>query len=148
MASEKQVLGSWGENLVKDHCSCPKCKKTKTFKLLPQNFKCADLICDFCGFLAQVKSTRVKNVNILPKTILGAAWLPQKERMNAFIYFPVYLVLKSEEEYAVYYLPTDFQSPELFVPRKPLSDQAKRAGWQGFLYDLSKVPQGAFIRIV
>ncbi|WP_347453556.1 DpnI domain-containing protein [Acinetobacter thermotolerans] len=92
MASEKQVLGSWGENLVKDHCPCPKCKKTKTFKLLPQNFKCADLICDFCGFLAQVKSTRVKNVNILPKTILGAAWLPQKERMNAFIYFPVYLV--------------------------------------------------------
>ncbi|WP_404798915.1 DpnI domain-containing protein [Acinetobacter thermotolerans] len=57
-------------------------------------------------------------------------------------------LLKSEEEYAVYYLPTDFQSPELFVPRKPLSDQAKRAGWQGFLYDLSKVPQGAFIRIV
>ena len=43
--------------------------------------------------------------------------------------------------------PVDFQSQELFVPRKKLSDKAQRAGWQGFYYDLSFVPEGAFVRL-
>lgn len=63
-----------------------KVKKNKTLKKLPTNFKCVDIICDFCGFLAQVKTSTVKNINILPNTILGAGWKVQKERMNEKIY--------------------------------------------------------------
>lgn len=60
---------------------------------LPNNFKCADVICDFCGYLAQVKTARVRNVDSIPNTVLGAAWGPQKERMASAIYFPLFLVL-------------------------------------------------------
>lgn len=79
MATNKQILGKFGEQAVVKNCTCPKCKKNKTLKLLPSNFKCADIVCDFCGYLAQVKSSTVKNVDTLPHQILGAAWGPQKE---------------------------------------------------------------------
>ena len=148
MATSKQILGSWGENLVAKNCDCPKCKRPKTLKLLPPNFKCADLICDFCGFLGQVKAMTVKNVSPLPKQVLGAAWGPQKDRMDAGIYFPLFLVLKAPSAHAIYYLPTDFQSPALFASRNPLSSTARRAGWQGFMYILEAVPNGAFVRLV
>lgn len=149
MATDKQLLGTWGEKLVAKKCACPKCKHSNTLKLLPVNFKCADLICDFCGFLAQVKSMTATDPSILPKQVLGAAWRPQEQRMNSGVYFPLFLVLKAgPRNYAIYYLPVDFQSPALFAARKPLSSQAKRAGWQGFMYLLDNLPAGALIRLV
>ena len=148
MATDKQKLGEFGENIVLKSCFCPKCKREKSLKRLPPNFKCADLVCDFCGFLAQVKAKTVKDVSALPKQILGAAWGPQKERMDAGIYFPLYLVLKAEKASSIYYLSADLQSPELFVTRKPLSSTAKRAGWQGFYYDLTQLSTGAMVRLV
>ncbi len=147
MATSKQLLGTWGEKLVAKTCDCPKCKRDKTLRLLPPNFKCADLICDFCGFLAQVKATTVRTVSPLPRQVLGAAWAPQKERMESGIYFPLFLALKAPTNHAIYYLPTDFQSPALFAARKPLSSTARRAGWQGFMYVLEAVPDGAFVRL-
>ena len=60
--------------------------------------------------------------------VLGAAWGPQKERMDAGIYFPLYVVLKSEKKYSVFYLSSDLQTEEMFIKRKPLSSTAKRAG--------------------
>jgi type II restriction enzyme len=148
MATPKQALGRWGERLVSQSCDCPRCKRSKTLKQLPPNFKCADLICDFCGFLGQVKTVTVSTVAALPKQVLGAAWKPQKDRMDSGIYFPLFLVLKSPESQAIYYLPTDFQSPALFAARKLLSPSARRAGWQGFTYVLESVPNGAFVRIL
>lgn len=145
MATSKQELGELGERLVANCCLCPRCKRANTLKRLPPNFKCADLICDFCGFLAQVKSANTTDINKLPKQILGAAWGPQLERMQAAIYFPLYIVLVDavKAETAIYYLPADLQGPEIFRPRKPLAPSARRAGWQGFLYDLSSPTIGA-----
>lgn len=147
MATGKQELGAWGEVQVAKTCACPRCKRRKTLRRLPPNFKCADLICDFCGFLAQVKTTTVTDVCALPKTVPGAAWAPQRERMAAAIYFPLYLVLKSGDDFAIYYLPTDFQGEIVFVPRTPLSADARRAGWQGFTYRLDALPDGALVRL-
>jgi len=148
VATVKQNLGDFGETTVRRNCACPKCKNPKTLKALVKNFKCADLICDFCGYLAQVKTKTVKNVDRLPTAILGAAWGPQKDRMAAGIYFPLFIVLVSGKSFAIYYLSADLQQPDLFVARKPLSANARRAGWQGFYYDLSKVPEGGVVRLV
>lgn len=150
MPTDKQKLGSYGEKLVAKLCTCPKCKNDKTLKLLPPNFKCADIICDYCGYLAQVKSTNVSDTSILPKQILGAAWGPQEERMQSGIYFPLFLVLvnkKKPKDFSIYYLSADLQEPELFKPRKPLGEKAKRAGWQGFIYDLKSV-KNRIVRII
>ena len=93
MATARQLLGTFGEQRVVADCSCPRCKRAETLVRLPTNFKCADVICDFCGYLAQVKAARVGNIEMVPKAVLGAAWGPQKERMVAAIYFPLFLVL-------------------------------------------------------
>lgn len=138
----------WGESLVAKTCACPSCKHINSLRMLPKNFKCADLICDFCGYLAQVKSANVNDVSTLPNSILGAAWGPQKERMDAGIYFPLFVVLKNKlaSEHAIYFLPADLQLPEIFVPRKPLSSNAKRAGWQGYLIDCN-LARERFVRL-
>ena len=135
MATIKQITGQTGETFVIKNCTCPKCKKeNKTLRRLPANFKCADLICDFCGYLAQVKTMNVKDENIKPDLILGSAWKPQEERMKAGIYFPLFIVLLANKKKAVYYLPADLQVEKMFEKRKELSPDAKRAGWQGFNY--------------
>lgn len=147
MSTEKQVLGRWGEKLVAKKYACPRCKRFFTLRRLPANFKCADIICDFCGYLEQVKTISVSDVSVVPKSILGAAWKPQQERMKAGIYFPLYLVLRSGTESAVYYLPTEFQLPRMFKKRKPLSKTARRAGWQGFTYNIGILDQRAVVRL-
>ena len=135
MSTDKQKLGEWGEVQVCKRCTCPKCKKRKTLKRLITNFKCVDIICDFCGFLGQVKAKNVNDVDKIPRTISGAAWGPQKERMDAGIYFPLFVVLKYEKKHSVFYLSSDLQSEEMFIKRKKLSPTAKRKGWQGYKFN-------------
>ena len=140
MATDKQKLGEAGEKIVAKNCACPRCKRTKSYKRLPNNFKCADLICDFCGFLAQVKACTVADISKPPDVIRGAAWGPQNERMQAAIYFPLYIVTVNNEKkkHAVFYLSADLQEPQIFQLRNPLSPTAKRAGWRGFNYKISE----------
>ena len=147
MATAKQVLGLFGEERVVRDCSCPRCKRLRTLKRLPSNFKCADVICDFCGYLGQVKSVTTKDINTVPKAILGAAWGPQMERLESGIYFPLFVVLvDSNKKYSIFYLPADVQQRSMFRDREPLSLTAKRAGWQGFVYDLSNA-QDRLVRL-
>ena len=106
------------------------------------------MICDFCGYLAQVKAARVRNIETVPNTVLGAAWGPQQERMSSAIYFPLFLVLLGlgRANYSIFYLSADLQVPSMFQPRSPLSANARRAGWQGFIYDLRPV-RDRFVRL-
>ncbi|UVC11713.1 hypothetical protein IHQ71_00365 [Rhizobium sp. TH2] len=144
MATARQTLGEFGEQRVVQDCGCPKCKRPKTLVRLPPNFKCADVICDFCGYLAQVKASSAKRIDQVPKTVMGAAWEPQRQRMEAAIYFPLFLVLVTPDaQYSIFYLSADLQEPAMFKPRNPLSENARRAGWQGFLYDMTAVADRA-----
>jgi len=146
MATRRQETGLFGELHVARDCACPRCKRSKTLVRLPNNFKCADVVCDFCGFLGQVKTARVNDVTRIPRRLLGGAWGPQKERMRAGIYFPLYLVLLRDRNYAIFYLSADLQQKEIFRPRTPLSKRAKRAGWRGFVYELDSV-RDQFVRL-
>ncbi len=146
MPTKRQVLGRFGEICVVKECASPKCKRTRTLKSLPNNFKCADVICDFCGYLGQVKAVTVKDIEVVPGSVLGAAWGPQRERMAAAIYFPLFLVLVSGRQHSIFYLSPDLQTEAIFKPRVPLSKRARRAGWQGFIYDLSSVTN-KFVRL-
>lgn len=74
----------------------------------------------------------------------GAAWGPQLERMQAAIYFP--LICRSGRARSRLFdllSPDGLQDPAMFKPRKPLSDGARRAGWQGFIYDMQVVAKRA-----
>jgi type II restriction enzyme len=138
--TSKQSLGKRGERVVIKSQKCPRCKRKRTLKALPVNFKCADIICDFCGYLAQVKSFTARNTDPLPNHIPGAAWGPQRVRMESGIFYPLFLVAvpPSGKNYGLWYLPADLQTPEMFTARKPLSNKAKRRGWQGVAIDLRR----------
>jgi type II restriction enzyme len=131
--TQHQVLGDYGEVVVA-RLACPKCKHERTLRRLPVNFRCADVICDFCGYLAQVKTTIRANVDEPPRSLMGAAWAPQKERTDAGIYFPLFIVVvnKDQSAHAVYYLPADLQQPQMFQQRQPLAPTARQAGWVGY----------------
>lgn len=136
MPTQRQVLGRFGEVKVIKDCVCPKCKRARSLFRLPANFRCADVICDFYGYLAQVKCASVRNIDTIPNSILGAAWEPQRERMAAGIYFPLFLVLVAGKSYAIFYLSADLQRETMFQPRSPLSKMARKANWRGFRYNL------------
>lgn len=139
--TDRQQLGDFGEGVV-THLPCPKCKREGTLKKLPINFKCADIICDFCGYLAQVK-TKARADLQLPSELMGAGWEPQRERMEAGIYIPLFIVIATSDmsDHVVYYLPADLQQPDMFVQRQPLAPTARRAGWVGFRLRLD-LPNG------
>lgn len=151
MPTARQTLGDFGEKLIATTISCPRCKRgERTLRTMPANFKCADIVCDFCGFLAQVKTATVGSTSLaLPAKVLGAAWAPQKERMDAGIYFSLFIVTVSKPNprmHAIYFLPSELQTPEMFVMRAPLSATAVRAGWQGYMIDVGKA-LGAPVRV-
>lgn len=115
MATTRRALGAHGEDLVARTVSCPGCKSpSRTLRLLPANFKCADLICDFCGYLAQVKTTQVATLpNACPPRFMGAAWGPQSLRMESGIFFSLFLVVEARDKSAaIFFLPRDLQTRE------------------------------------
>lgn len=130
---------------MREHVPCPRCNRAKHLSKLPKNFQCADLICKFCGFLAQVKAlTLGEGATDLPPTVPGAAWQPQHDQIIAGIYHGLYLVGFSPggRLVRIEYVPAHVLqvSPEVFEPRAPLGPTAKRAGWRGFIYNLEKLP--------
>jgi type II restriction enzyme len=145
MATARQQLGAKGEKSIRDHVPCPRCNRPRHLTPLQRNFQCADLICKFCGYLAQVKAVTLRgDSHELPSRILGAAWGPQHEQIMAGIYHGLFIACFSEAGKLVRidYIPAHILQtcPAIFEPRKPLSASARRAGWRGFIYNLDEVP--------
>jgi type II restriction enzyme len=109
-----------------------------------------DVICKFCGFLAQVKATGRGSPDRPPATVVGGAWRPQHERVIAGIFHPVYIASYDGSRLArIDYIPAHMLGayPAVFKPRARLSESAKRAGWQGFVYDLRELPEIGIQRV-
>ena len=139
----RQDIGRKGEEAVRGKIGCPRCRRARTLTPLPTNFQCADLICKFCGFLAQVKAVTLAS-DELPSRILGAAWGPQHEQILAGIFQPLFIAGfdRSGVLVRIDYVPAHIlqASPGVFEPRSPLKQTARRAGWQGFIYNMSRLP--------
>jgi type II restriction enzyme len=106
------------------------------------------VICDFCGFVAQVKARAVKSPEDRVMQILGGAWGVQEEKIKAGIYHPLYIVkVVDEKPVAIDYISADFLTRDVYVPRNPLSAEARRAGWQGFVYDLTKLDEHVIVQV-
>ena len=137
MTTLKQKLGDFGEQAVVDNCDCPICGAVKPFNLLTKNHKLVDVVCTQCGAMAQVKAKRAKRIDRCPNTVLGAAWGPQREQLEQGVFNTLFVVVvNAAEEFTIFCLPPIAQTVEVYKPRKPLSQNARRAGWQGFVYDL------------
>jgi type II restriction enzyme len=151
MPTAKQDLGKLGERAVCKHVKCPQCNRDKQLRPLTQNFECVDVICKFCGFLAQVKATTLPQAaDARPDRVLGAAWGPQHQRIISGIFHALYVVgFDGTRLKRIDYIPAHMLEayPSVFKPRTALSETAKRAGWQGFIYDLRELPDVGSIQV-
>jgi type II restriction enzyme len=150
MPTSRQQLGKKGEIAVHEHVLCPRCNRARHLTALPTNFQCADMICRFCGFLAQVKAVTVVDGR-LPERVLGAAWRPQHEQILAGIFHALFVACFDGEGnlLSIDYIPSHILSatPGVFQPRKPLRETARRAGWRGFYYNLGSLPSIGIQRV-
>ncbi len=101
------------------------------------------------------EAAKADEVEFLRKTIYLRDVDPRMQFLSAMsrfsiglrnVDFPLFLVLVAGRKHAIYYLPADLQNPGVFKPRKPLSENARRAGWRGFVYDLAG-STGLFVRL-
>lgn len=153
VATARQALGARGEDAVRKRIPCARCNRERHYTRLPTNFECADVICKFCGYLAQVKATRLADgTDEFPNRIMAAAWGPQHQRIIAGIFHALYLVGFRQDGKTLVRI--DFvpphvleACPSVFEPRKPLSSTAKRAGWTGFMLNLSELPAVGRIQV-
>jgi len=159
----QREIGDSAERLVCSEVFCPKCKRGK-LRRLPRNFECIDVICSFCGYVAQVKAHAVRDwetesVSRLP----GATWRTQKERLEAGIYYPLFVVLYFRKKpfrtrpIKILYLPVDFQVPMIFQPRRTQGHGSRRFDYvfdirtkQLFLliWEVTLVEENGRIRVV
>ena len=87
-----------------------------------------------------------KDVNTMPRTILGATWGPQNERMESGIYFPLFVVLvDAKRKYSIFYLPAgtcatfiDCEKGRLALPPNSAAPSASNAPnrWSPLRYQL------------
>jgi hypothetical protein len=108
------------------------------------------VICKFCGFLAQVKAVTTID-GTLPARVLGGAWSPQRDQILAGIFQALFVVAVSADGslLAIDYVPAHIlqATPTVFEPRNPLAASARRAGWQGFVYRLDRLPPIGVARV-
>jgi type II restriction enzyme len=139
MATARQRLGDFGEEIVVARIACKYCDSKTPLIRLPKNFKCVDLKCSECAHFYQVKARTTAYVEKMPERILGAAWSAQLDFINSGSRASLIVVnaTKDRRKVAIFWLAARYHTDAMYLPRKPLSSTARRAGWQGFIYDLS-----------
>ena len=106
----------------------------------------ADFCCEECENDFELKS---KNQDSLGKIINDGAYDTMMARLND-LHNPNFLFMTHIDEYINNFIliPNHFFTPEIIIKRKPLSDNARRAGWVGCNINIADIPQSGKIFIV
>ena len=136
------VTEAWGAS----NLYCPNCSALK-LKRLENNTKASDFSCPACGFRYQLKGQK----NPIRSQIADGAFAAMMQ------------AIRNDETPNFYFLHYDlttwsirnlllvpsFAFPEsAIIKRKPLSANARRAGWVGCNFDLRRIPEEARITVV
>ena len=143
--SSSQKIRVMSESWVAQNIYCPACGNAHIDKL-PNNAPVADFKCKICGELFELKS---KNTKIGNK-ITDGAFTTMLERINSTSN-PDLLILqysKSLEVVNLTLVPKFFFVPSIIEKRKPLSENARRAGWIGCNILYSYIPAQGKIDII
>ena len=136
------VTESWGES----NLYCPNCSSPKLTWLEPGH-PASDYSCPACGFWYQLKSQK----SPIGDSITDGAYAAM---MNAIhhdempsLYFMQY-ELPAWRVKNLLLVPSFAFPPSAIVKRKPLSPRARRHGWVGCNFNLSRIPADARIGVV
>lgn len=134
------VIETWAElNLY-----CLRCKADELEKLA-DNTPVADFACALCSSQYQLKSKNGR----FGSTLGGAAYAPTLAASQGGA-MPEFVLVEYDRRFStvvfVDALHGRWITPERIVPRKPLSDTARRAGWQGCKIDIGGLDRVAIVR--
>ena len=144
--SNSQIVRVLTENWVKKNSFCLNCSNNNLIQFT-NNSPVADFYCPNCSQEYELKS---KNGNLLPKIVDGA-YNSMVERIEAENNPNFFFLTYNKSNWLVkdfLIIPKHYFVPDLIEKRKPLSPEAKRAGWIGCNILLNKIPSSGKIFIV
>ncbi|WP_407384634.1 DpnI domain-containing protein [Ruminococcus sp.] len=133
------------ETWVTNHVFCPCCGNAH-IKELKNNMPVADMKCDNCKEIFELKSQKGKIGKIIP----DGAYHTMMQRISS-ITNPDLFILQYTPDYLVTDLtliPKFFFVPGIIKKRKPLGPNARRAGWVGCNIMYDKIPEQGKIPII
>ena len=137
-SSFSQIARVLTENWVKENSYCPNCGKDKISEY-PNNQPVADFFCISCDEDFELKSKNGK----LGKKINDGAYSTMIARINSVNNPNFFFLTYSKKDWFVndfLIIPKHFFQSEIIEKRKPLSSNARRAGWIGCNIDLQLIP--------
>lgn len=143
--SNSQKIRVMSENWVAKNIFCPICGNSHICNL-ENNLPVADLQCDNCGEIFELKSKKGK----ITTKISDGAYSTMIERINSADN-PDLFIMSYSADYQVKDLllvPKFFFVEDIIEKRKPLAPTAKRAGWVGCNIIFGNVPSQGRIKIV
>ena len=143
--SNSQKIRVMSENWVARNIFCPICGNPHISNL-DNNMPVADLSCDCCGEIFELKS-KCGNIG---KKIVDGAYSTMIKRITS-LYNPDLFVMQYSTDLQVVNLtlvPKFFFVPSIIEKRKPLATTAKRAGWVGCNILYSDIPKQGKITII
>ncbi|MCQ9206214.1 MAG: restriction endonuclease [Omnitrophica bacterium] len=140
--SQPQRIRVLTENWVKDEIFCPNCGNI--ISCYENNRPVADFYCTNCHEDYELKSKK----NPMGKKIVDGAYKTMIERLqsanNPNFFFLNYNI-QNYETLNFLVIPKHFFTPTIIEKRKPLSQNARRAGWIGCNILLQNIPQSGKI---
>lgn len=144
--SKSQIARVLTETWTKQHMYCPVCGWS-TISKFPNNKAVADFYCPNCNNQFEQKS---KNGAFGEKISDGAyhTFIQRISSNENPDFFIMNYSLKNMRVEELYFIPKFFFVPEIVEQRKPLSANAKRAGWVGCNILLGEIPIQGRIPII
>lgn len=144
--SNSQIARLLTENWVKRNMYCPRCGRLH-IEQFENNRPVADFFCPQCNSEFEIKSKS----GTLGVKINDGAYTTMIERItgnnNPDFFFMSYSKSGHSVENLVF-IPKHFFVPDIIEKRKPLAENAQRAGWVGCNIVIDKIPEQGRIPII
>lgn len=144
--SNSQIARLLTENWVKRNMYCPRCGRLH-IKQFENNRPVADFFCPQCHSEFELKSKS----GTLGVKINDGAYATMIERItgnhNPDFFFMSYSKSGHSVESLVF-IPKHFFVPDIIEKRKPLAENARRAGWVGCNIIIDKIPEQGIVPII
>ena len=144
--SNSQRARVLSEGWVAENMFCPRCGR-KQIDHLPNNRPVADFFCPDCGAEFELKSKR----GALGRKVSDGAYETMIERIGAdnnpdFFFMSYSPMSWSVVDFII--VPNHFFVPSIIEKRKPLSPNARRAGWVGCNIEIENIPKQGRITVI
>ena len=136
------VTESWGEqNLFCPNCSSPNLSR------LQNNTRASDFACPNCKFWYQLKGQKTRIGNSITDGAYEAMMTAIRNDETPNFFF-LHYDLATWNIKNLLLIPSFAFPPSAIIKRPPLSATARRAGWVGCNFDLTRIPLDARIAVV